>query len=702
MLIHLNRFVATAALAASFAVPSFAGDPPVAAKKPHTTEIHGLTLEDPYFWLRERESTEVLDHLKRENDYAASVTAGTGQLQKNLYAEILGRMKQTDMAVPYPEHGYWYYSRTEAGKAYSIHCRRKGTMDGPEEVILDVNAVAQGKPFMIAFPLAISPDNKMLAWAQDLTGGRRFTICFRDLSTGKDGLFTIQNASGSFAWAADSRTFYYATVDHAVRADKVWRCNVNTAAAELLHNEKDERFGMGVELTRSNAFILMSISSMKSSEVWTLPAGDVAGKFRIFEPRAHGMEYSLEHQGDQFLILHNDGEKSLNFQLDAAPIADPSRANWKPVIPHRDDTYLTGVDAFKDHLVISQRRNGLPEIRIRTNAGTEHTIEQSESSYALSPSTNREFDTARFRFSYTSPITPSSTFEYDMNARTRVLLKEQPVLGGYDRARYVVERTFATATDGEQVPITILSKKGLARDGSAPALLTAYGSYGASSDAGFNSANFSLVDRGFIVALAHIRGGSEKGRAWYENGRLMHKKNTFTDFIAVADHLVKNTYTSPSRLAIRGGSAGGLLMGAVINMRPELFAVCIADVPFVDVINTMLDDTLPLTVTEFEQWGNPKEKPAFDYIRSYSPYDNVAKKPYPAILSMTGLHDSQVCYWEPTKWVAKLRENTTSKNPIVLKINMDAGHGGNSDRYKAIEDNAYRFAFILSRLGIKD
>jgi oligopeptidase B len=679
------------------------GDPPAAPKKPHITEIHGLKLEDPYHWLRNRESTEVLDHLKRENDYAKSIMSGTESLQKRLYDEILGRIKQTDMNVPYPERGYLYYSRTEEGKAYSIHCRRKGSMESPEEVLLDVNRLAEGKPFMSAFSVAISPDNKTLAWAQDLTGGRRFTIRFRDLATGKDAPEALENCGGSFAWASDSQTYFYTTLDHAVRPDKVWRSRTGAAKPELIRHESDERFSLGVELTRSNEFILLEASSMKTSEVYTLRADDATGTFRVVEPRKHGTEYSLDHHGDQFFILHNDGEKSLNFQIDAAPESSPARANWKPFIPHRTDTYLTGIDAFKDHLLVRQRRNGLPELRVRAlKDGAEHIVEQSETSYAVFPSTNREFDTTRIRFSYTSPVTPMSVFEYDLNTRARTLLKEQPVLGGYDRTKYQVERVFAAAPDGEQVPMTILSLKSSPRDGSAPALLYSYGSYGASTDATFNSANFSLVDRGFVYAIAQIRGGSEKGRAWYESGRMMNKKNTFTDFIAATDHLVKQRYTSPKKLVIRGGSAGGLLMGAVVNMRPDLFAVCIADVPFVDVINTMLDDSLPLTVTEFEQWGNPKVRTEFEYIRTYSPYDNIDRKPYPAILSMTGLHDSQVAYWEPVKWVARLRENTTARNPIVLKINMDAGHGGHSDRYKAIEDNAFRFAFILQQLDMDD
>jgi oligopeptidase B len=578
-------------------------------------------------------------------------------------------------------------------------------MEAPEEVMLDVNKVAEGNPFMFAMPEAVSPDNRVLAWMQDLNGGRRFSLHFRDLSSGKDLPETVENTSGSFAWGADSATFYYVTLDPAVRPDKVWRAKLGQTplSPEMLHDEKDERFFADVSLTRSRQFVVMTLRSMKASEARVLRADDLSGQFRVVEPRVQGMEYSIEHQGDRFFILHNDGEKSLNFQLDAAPVDKPGRANWKNVIAHRDDTYLTGIEAFKDYLVIQQRRNGLPEIRVRrVSDGAEHTVEQKEASYSTSPAVNKEYDTTQFRFSYTSPVTPQSVFEYDLASKERKLLKEQPVLGGYDRSKYQVERIYAPAPDGEQVPVTVLMRRGTAKDGKAPALLTAYGSYGASSDASFNSAIFSLVDRGFVFALAHIRGGSEKGRSWYENGRLMHKKNTFTDFIAAAEFLVKEKYTSPQKLAIRGGSAGGMLMGAVVNMRPDLFAVCIADVPFVDVINTMLDDSLPLTVIEFEQWGNPKERAAFEYMRSYSPYDNVKKQAYPAILSMTGLHDSQVCYWEPTKWVAKLRENTTSGNPIVLKINMDAGHAGNSDRYKAIEDNAYRFAFILERMGMRE
>ncbi len=679
------------------------GTPPRPERIEKVREIHGERIVDEYAWMRERENPKVLEHLRAENAYAKEVMADAESLQRRLYDEMLGRIKQTDMSVPTREDGYLYYFRTEEGKGYRTYGRRKDQTDAPEEVTLDVNALAAGKAFLIAGPFEVSPDTKVLAYGVDPTGARRWTIRFKDLTTGKELEDKVENASGNFTWAADSRTYFYGTLDDAVRSDKVWRRRLgdDPSAAELIHHEKDERYSVGVGTTPSEKYILLRLGSMKTSEVWYLDAKDSTGQFRVIEPRREGVEYSVDHHGDRFFILHNDG--ALNFTLCEAPVAKPGRANWRTVIPHREDTFLVRLQCFAGHLAISQRENGLQQIRVRRlSDGAEHMVSMPDAAYALSPSANTEFETARLRFEYSSPITPQSVFEYDMETRARTLLKEQPVLGGYDRTRYTVERIQAPAPDGQLVPVTVTYPKGLTRGGKNPCLLVSYGSYGSSSDPSFRSHLVSLLDRGFVCATAHIRGGSDKGRGWYEAGRLMNKKNTFTDFIAAAEFLVAEKYTSPDRLAIRGGSAGGLLMGAVINASPDLFAVCIADVPFVDVINSMLDPGLPLTVAEYEQWGNPNERAAFEYMRSYSPYDNVGAKGYPDILATTAWNDSQVCFWEPAKWVARLRDRKTGDGVVVLKTNLDSGHGGASDRYKAIEEEAFRYAFILDRLGIRE
>ncbi len=694
---------ATFLVAIGSSILSQMGSPPRPERIEKVREIHAQRIVDEYAWMRERDNPKVLDHLKAENAYAQQIMAGAHTLQRRLYDEMLGRIQQTDMSVPSREDGYLYYYRTAEGKGYRTHCRRKDEAGSPEQVTLDINALAAGKAFLIAGPFEVSPDTKILAYGVDPTGARRWIIHFKDLTTGQELEDTVENASGSFTWAADSKTYFYGTLDPAVRSDKIWRRRLgdDPAAAELIHDEKDERYSVSVGTTPSEKYLLLRIGSMKTSEVWYLDAKDTTGQFRVIEPRREGVEYSVDHHGDRFFILHNDG--ALNFTLCEAPVATPARSNWKTVIPHRADTFLVRMQCFAGHMAISQRENGLQQIRVRRlSDGAEHSVSMPDAAYALSPSANTEFQTARLRFEYSSPITPQSVFEYDMESRSRTLLKEQPVLGGYDRTKYTVERLQAPAPDGELVPVTVTYRKDLKRDGTSPCLLVGYGSYGSSSDPGFRSHPISLLDRGFVYAVAHIRGGSEKGRGWYEAGRMMNKKNTFTDFIAAAEHLIGQKYTSPQRLAIRGGSAGGLLMGAVINARPDLFAVCVADVPFVDVINSMLDPSLPLTVTEFEQWGNPAEKPAFDYMRTYSPYDNVAAKDYPDILATTAWNDSQVCFWEPAKWVARLRDRKTGDGIVVLKTNLDSGHGGASDRYKAIEEEAYRYAFILDRLGIHD
>ncbi len=686
------------------AATAFAADqpsPPMTAKVPHETKIHGLTLVDNYFWLREREDPKVIEYLKAENAYTEALMAHTKDQQKALYDEILGRVKQTDLSVPYTRKGYWYYSRTEEGQPHPIYCRKQGTLDAPEQVMLDVNELAKQYPNIQSAPVGISPDGQLMAYAVDPTGGRINTIYFRDLKTGKDLPDKIENASGDLAWGADSKTVFFTTLDPALRPDKAHRVTLGSGKPpEELYNETDERFFVGLGQPLDESYIMLTCGSSKTTEVRYLKSSDVGGAFQLIEPRRQGVEYSVDHHDGRFFIAHNDG--AVNFTIVEAPETAPGKANWKPVVAHSDAVYIQGMTSFKDHLVITCRENGLPAIKIREfGSGAMHTIEMSEASYDLNPATNAEFNTTKLRFSYASPITPPSTFEYDMATKQRTLLKEQPVLGGYDRTKYTVERVLAPAADGEQVPLTLVYRKGLKPSGDNPTLLYGYGSYGIDTDAGFRSSVITLLDRGMIYAVAQIRGGSEKGRLWFENGRLMNKKNTFTDFISCAEWLVKNKWTNPQKLAIEGGSAGGLLVGAVTNMRPDLFKAVIAQVAFVDVMNTMLDPSLPLTVTEYEQWGNPNEKAAFDYMMSYSPYDNVAAKNYPAILAVTGFHDSNVSYWEPAKWVAKLREFKTGTNPVCLKINLDAGHGGASDRYKAIEERAFIFAWMFEQLGVK-
>ncbi|MGH7243162.1 MAG: S9 family peptidase [Phycisphaerales bacterium] len=675
--------------------------PPVAAKKPHATEIHGQQRADDYFWLRERENPEVITHLKAENTYTEAMTSNLKGLETKLYDEMLGRIKQTDLSVPYRENGYFYYSRTEEGKSYPIHCRKKSSLDAPEEVMLDVNKMAEGKPTLFISPLGVSPDNTILAFGEDPTGGRIVTIRFKNLKTGELLPDSIPGTAGDMAWFGDSKTIAFVTQDHALRAAKVFRSALGKdhSKAELLLDETDERFDVGVSPTLSRKFILMHSTSMKTGEYWFLATDNPTGAFQVIEPRRQGIEYSVVDHGDKFLIRHNDG--AINFTLVEAPIASPGRANWKTVIPHNENSYLTGVTAFKDFLVIQAREGGLGTIRIRKfSDGTDHVVKFPEEAYSVFPRSNAEYDTSTLRLNYASFITPSSVFDYDMSTRTLTLLKEQPVLGGYDRTKYTSTRFFAKAPDGADVPVTVVHRKDLKLDGSNPTLLYSYGSYGINTEVSFSSSILSLLDRGMVYAIAQIRGGSDKGRLWYEQGRMMNKKNTFTDFIAAAEGLIAKGYTKPEKLAIRGGSAGGLLMGAVTNMRPDLFKAVIADVAFVDVINTMLDKDLPLTVAEYEQWGNPNEKPAYDYMITYSPYDNVAKKSYPAILATTGLYDSQVSYWEPTKWVQKLRAMKTDNNVILLKINMEAAHGGSSGRYARMKEDAFRYAWMLNQLGI--
>ncbi len=677
--------------------------PPAAKKEPKVTEINGHKMVDNYFWLRDKKNPEVKAYLEAENAYTDAVMKPTEPLQKKLYDEMLSRIKETDVEVPYKEGGYFYYVRTEAGKQYPIRCRKKGSMDAPEEVVLDVNELAKGQAFMSLGAFSVSDDGNLLAYTTDNTGFRQFTLAVKDLRTGKV-LPDRAERVGSVVWANDNKTIFYTIEDETTKRQyRLYRHTAGTAGNDpLVYEEKDERFDVYAGKTRSKAYVFLFSGSHTTTEVRYIPADQPLAEWRVLEPRKQDVEYYPDHSGDFIYIRVNDTGR--NFRLVKAPVSDPSKKNWQEVVPQRADVMLDDIDFFKSYYVLHEREKGLPQIRVcdlRTNE-CRH-IEFPEPAYVSYPYVNREFDTTRFRYGYQSFITPQSVFEYDMAGGGSTLLKQKEVPGGYDLTRYQVERVFATASDGVKIPISVLHLKGAKLDGKGPMYLTGYGSYGYPYDIFFNSNLFSLVDRGVVAAVAHIRGGGEMGKGWHDDGRMMHKKNTFTDFIASAEYLVAQGYGAKDRLAIEGRSAGGLLMGAVLNLRPDLFHAALVGVPFVDVMNTMLDESLPLTVGEFEEWGNPKEKPAFDYMLTYSPYDNIEAKTYPNILVRTSFNDSQVMYWEPAKYVAKMRALRKDHNLLILKTKMDpGGHGGASGRYDRLRDNAFDYAFFLTQMGIQN
>ncbi len=681
---------------------ALAQSPPVAAVVPKVDTLHGDVLTDNYFWLRRRENAEVIAYLQAENGYTDTMMTGTRGLQERLYQEMLGRIKQTDLSVPVERGPYFYYSRTVEGKQYPIYARKRGSLESPEEIYLDQNLLAEGKSYLTLGVTTVSPDHRFLAFTVDTTGSEHFTLMVKDLSTGEVLADRIPDVHFSVTWAADNRTLFYTKTDSAHRADRVIRHIVGTPTASdsVIFHEPNVLFNVGVFRTKDDEYVMISAKSFTSSEYWYVPARTPLTPFRVIERRRPAIEYSPIHHKGQFYITTNDG--ATNFKVVVAPASNPSAANWRDYIAHSDTVLLDGLDAFSNHLVLYERSSGLRKIRIRdlrTNA--DHYITFPEPVYTYTPAGNPEFDTNLLRFTYQSLITPASVYDYDMNARTLDLRKRTEVLGGYDPTQYGTERTWARASDGKMVPVSLVYRKPFVRDGTRPMLLYSYGSYGSSTDPAFSSNNLSLVDRGVVYALAHIRGGQEMGRAWYDEGKMLNKRNTFTDFIAAAEHLVGERYTSADRLAIRGGSAGGLLMGAVVNMRPDLFKVVVADVPFVDVINTMLDASIPLTAQEWEQWGNPTVREHYEYMRTYSPYDNVERKAYPMMLVTTGLNDPRVAFWEPAKWVAKLRAMKTDQNLLLLKTNMGAGHGGSSGRYDALREVAFRYAFILKGLGLE-
>jgi len=673
--------------------------PPVATKHPVTSTLFGDKRVDDYAWLREKDNPAVIEYLKAENAYTYAVMKPLEGFRETLYKEMLARVKETDESVPYLNHGYWYYQREVEGLQYPIYCRRKGTMDGAEEVVLDVNELAKGHKFTSIGFMDVSPDSGKLAYAVDFTGYRQYTLHVKDLATGALAPETAARVT-STAWASDNKTLFYVQEDEVTkRSNHLHRLTLGEAEQPLVYDERDELYDITVGNTRSDAFIVMTSAAKDTSEVRLLPAAEPRGEFRIVEPRKSGLEYYVDHHGDEFLIRTND--KGANFRLVSVPVANPGRAGWKEVVAYRPGVMLEEVNCFKDFWVLVERDKGLIKLRITDfGSGKQHYVTFDEAVYSVHLGANEEYDTSKLRLVYESLVTPRSWYDYDVGKRKLALLKRQPVLGKFDPKDYTSEALTAVAKDGTRVPISLVYRTSLRQKGPQPLLLYGYGSYGIARDPWFSSARISLLDRGMVFAIAHVRGGGDLGRTWYDDGKLLRKKNTFTDFIACAESLVRRRFTSPSQLVIQGGSAGGLLMGAVTNMRPDLFKAVVAQVPFVDVMNTMLDATLPLTVGEYLEWGNPNEARYYKYMRSYSPYDNIRKKPYPAILAETSLNDSQVGYWEAAKYVAKLRTFKTDGNPLLLKTIMEAGHGGASGRYDALKEVAFTYAFVLDQAGL--
>jgi oligopeptidase B len=678
-----------------------APQPPMAEKKTKTTNIHGTTLVDDYFWLREKANPAVLAHLQAEDAYTQTVMKPTEALQEKLYKEMLSHIKQTDTNVPYRAGNHFYYTRTEEGKQYPIFCRKKSNLEAPEEIVLDVNELAKGQKFMSVGLFLPSDDGNLLAYSTDNTGYRQYVVQIKDLRTGQLLPQRIERVT-SFVWATDNKTFFYVTEDAVTkRSDKFFRHVLGTDKMDLVYDEKDELFDIGVGRSRDKAVIFLEAFSKTSTESRYLRADDPNGTPKVIIPRTPEHEYDVDYRDGLFYIRTNKAAK--NFRIVTAPVNDPSEKNWKEFVAHKPEVKIEGISLFADHAVLSEWEGGLQQLEvINFKTNKRNRIAFPEPVYSAGLSTNREYNTSVIRYNYNSMVTPNSTFDYDMNTGKSTLLKQTEVPGGFDRNNYQSERVFATAADGTKIPMSMVYRKGVKMDGSAPLLLYGYGSYGYAIPPTFSSTRLSLLDRGVIFVIGHIRGGGELGEEWRQAGRMMNKMNTFTDFIACAETLIKNKYTSKDRLVIQGGSAGGLLVGAVSNLRPDLFKAVVSQVPFVDVLNTMLDASLPLTTSEYIEWGNPNEKAAFDYMKTYSPYDNIAKKDYPATLVKVSLNDSQVPYWEGTKLVAKLRTMKTDNNPLLLKVNFGAGHGGASGRYDALKETAFDFAFMLWQMGIAE
>ncbi|MCD6113222.1 MAG: S9 family peptidase [Bacteroidales bacterium] len=678
--------------------------PPVAKKIRKELKIHGDTRIDNYYWMNERDNPEVISYLKAENEYTDAVMKHTEPFQKKLYQEIIGRIKKTDESVPYKDNGYFYYSRTEGKAEYPLICRKKGNLKANEEILLDIPKMAKGYKFYQIGGSSISTNNNILAYSVDTVSRRLYTIYFKNLKTGKIYSDKIPNTSGGITWANDNKTVFYTVKDkQTLLPFRVYKHILGTDISKdkLIYEEKDNTFYTFCYKTKSKKYIIIGESSTLSSEYRFLDADNPDGEFKLFQKREKKLEYSIDHYKNNFFIRTN--YKAKNFRLMKTPVNKTEKKYWKEVIAHRDDVLLEGFEIFNNYLVVQERKNGLIQLRIiNWDTNENHYLDFGEETYDAWISTNREFDTDIIRYGYSSLTTPRSTFDYNMKTKEKKLLKQQEVLGDFNPEDYHAERLYAVAKDGVKVPISLVYKKGIKKDGKNPLWITAYGSYGSNSDAYFSSVRLSLLNRGFIFAIAHVRGGEEMGRWWYEDGKLLKKKNTFTDFIACTEFLIDNKYTCKDKTFAWGGSAGGLLIGAVANMRPDLYKGLIAAVPFVDVVTTMLDTTIPLTTGEFDEWGNPQKKEYYDYMLSYSPYDNVKTQNYPAMLVTTGLHDSQVQYWEPTKWVAKLRDMKTDNNILIEKINMDYGHGGASGRFKIYKEVALEYAFVFDLLNIKE
>ena len=679
--------------------------PPVAKIVPKTLEKHGDKRIDNYYWLNQRENPEVIDYLTKENEYYQKSTAHTKALQDELFLEMKARIKEDDSSVPYLYNGYYYVTRYETGKDYPIYARKKGSLEANEEIMFDCNEMAKGQSYFNLSGISVSEDNKWVAFGIDLVSRRQYTIQIKNLETGEILPVKLENTTGGSTWAGDNKTLFYTRNDpQTLRSDKVYKHTLGTEATmdTVVFHEKDDTFSTFVYKEKSKKYLVIGSSSTLTSEYQILEANTPNSAFRIFHKRTRGLEYSISHYGDSFYIVTNK-DKATNFKLMKTSENATAADNWKDVIAHRKEVLLEGIDIFKDYLVVEERSNGLNKIQIRPwNGKGAYYLPFAIETYTAYTTTNVDFDTEILRYGYQSMATPSSIIDFNMRTQEKIVLKELEVLGGkFDKNNYIEERVWATATDGTKVPISIVYKKGIQKDGKNPLLLYAYGSYGATMDPYFSSTRLSLLDRGFIYAIAHIRGGEDLGREWYENGKLLQKKNTFTDYVDCSKFMIDQKYTSAEHLYAEGGSAGGLLMGAIVNMAPELYHGVIAQVPFVDVITTMLDDTIPLTTGEYDEWGNPNEKKYYDYMLTYSPYDQVKAQAYPNMYVSTGLHDSQVQYWEPAKWVAKLRVLKTNDTQLFLDTNMDAGHGGASGRFEALKELAKEFAFLLDLEKIK-
>ena len=679
---------------------------PIAAIVPHNRVIHGDTVVDNYYWMidyfkKGPDSTKVVDYLKAENAYLDTMMKSTKQFQEDLFKEMKGRIKEKDESVPVFRNGYFYYTRTDEGKEYYKYCRKKGSLTAKEEILLDVDALAKGHSYYSATGFSVSPDNKLLAFGVDKISRRQYTINIKNLETGEVYKDAISNTEGDPVWANDNKTIFY-TSKNAVTllSEKIKKHILGSDAKSdaVVYDEKDNTNYIGVIKSKNDNYIFIGSQGTLTSEYRMIDANKPETPFVVFAPRSKDVLYDVYPVDGKFLIRTNWNAK--NFRMMECPLDKTGKENWKEVIPHRSDVLLENIEEFKDYVVLSERKNGLNELRVLKKDSSDYYMKFDEPVYTASVGANPEYNTKKLRYNYTSLTTPNSTYDYDLATKDQKLLKQTEVVGGYDPKDYVTERVFATAKDGTKIPVAVVYKKGLEKDGSAPLLLYGYGSYGSSSNATFSSLRLSLLDRGFVFAIANIRGGQEMGRQWYEDGKLMKKQNTFTDFIAAGEYLIDQKYTSKGHLYAHGGSAGGLLMGAIVNLAPDLWNGIIADVPFVDVVNTMLDESIPLTTNEFDEWGNPKQKAAYDYMKSYSPYENVEKKAYPNMLVTTGLHDSQVQYFEPAKWVAKLRATKTDKNVLLLKTNMEFGHGGASGRFDYLKDYALRWAFLFSLEGI--